>query len=93
MDRGDAGDRLDEAITGVSLAPEETTWPAAGLVGLAIVAYFALATVWLPSWVLRLPAIAQASRSVADLVGTTVWAVLLLLGMWGTRVAQRRGWI
>jgi hypothetical protein len=63
------------------------------MAGLAIVAYFVLATVWLPSWVLRLPAVAQASRFVADLVGTAVWTAFLGLGMWGLRVSQRRGWI
>ncbi len=63
------------------------------MAGLAIVGYFVLATVWLPSWVLRLPAVAQASRFVADLVGAAVWAAFLGLGMWGIRVAQRRGWI
>lgn len=75
------------------MAPRQKGWAEAGLAGLAIVAYFALATVWLPSWVLRIPTVAQASRSVADLVGTMVWAAFLVLGMWGLRVAQRRGWI
>jgi len=75
------------------MASREKGWVAAGLAGLAVVAYFALATVWLPSWVLRLPAVAQASRSVSDLVGTMVWVVFLLFGMWGLRLAQRRGWI
>ncbi len=69
------------------------SWTVAGAVGLIVVAYFALATVWLPSWVLRLPTVAQASRLVADVVGTAVWAAFLGLGMWGLRVAQRRGWI
>lgn len=73
------------------MAPREKGWAEAGLAGLAIVAYFALATVWLPSWVLRIPAVAQASRSVADLMGTMVWAAFLVLGMWGLRVAQRKG--
>jgi hypothetical protein len=77
----------------VSLAPRQKSWAEAGLTGLVIVAYFALATVWLPSWVLRTPAVAQASRSVADFVGTMVWAALLVVGMWGLRLAQRRGWI
>jgi hypothetical protein len=69
------------------------SWAVAGMTGIAIVAYFVLATVWLPSLVLRSPAVAQASRSVADLVGTMVWAAFLGLGMWGLRVAQRKGWI
>jgi len=73
------------------LTPRQKDWAEAGLAGLAIVAYFALATVWLPSWVLRIPAVAQASRSVADVVGTMVWAAFLVLGMWGLRIAQRRG--
>jgi hypothetical protein len=68
-------------------------WAVAGVAGVAIVIYFALATVWFPSWVLQLPAVAQASRRVADLVGTAAWGVFLGVGMWGLRVAQRRGWI
>jgi hypothetical protein len=77
----------------MSMASREKGWIAGGLAGLAVVAYFALATVWLPSWVLRLPVVARASRPVADLVGTVVWAAFLVLGMWGLRLAQRRGWI
>jgi len=75
------------------MAPRDRGWAEAGLTGLGIVGYFALATVWLPSRVLRLPVVAQASRPVADFVGTMVWAAFLVLGMWGLRVAQRRGWI
>ncbi|HEX6219793.1 MAG TPA: hypothetical protein VF115_01735 [Acidimicrobiia bacterium] len=75
------------------MASRDRSWIEAGLAGLAIVAYFALTTVWVPSWVLRMSAVAQASQAVSDLVGTLVWAVFLLLGMWGLRLAQRRGWI
>lgn len=75
------------------MTPRSKGWAAAGLAGLAIVAYFALTTVWLPSWVLRMPVVARASRPVADLVGTMVWAAFLVLGMWGLRLAQRRRWI
>ena len=75
------------------MAPRRKGWAAAGLAGLAIVAYFVFATVWLPSWVLRMPAVAQASRTVSDLVATLVWALFLVLGMWALRVAQRKGWI
>lgn len=71
----------------------QTSWTVAGVKGLAILAYFALATVWLPSWLLRLPAVARASRFVADLLGTAVWAAFVGLGMWAMRVAQRKGWI
>jgi hypothetical protein len=75
------------------LPSNQKSWTVAGVAALAIVVYFTLATVWLPSWVLRLPAVAQASRFVADLVGTAVWAAFLGLGMWAMRIAQRRGWI
>lgn len=75
------------------MTPRQRSWAVAGMAGVAIFAYFALATVWLPSWVLRLPAVAQAPRFVADLAGTAVWAVFLALGMWGLRVSQNRGWI
>jgi hypothetical protein len=71
-------------------APKESRAVAAA-VGLGIAGYFSLGTVWFPSWVLRLPAIASASRLVADLVGLAVWATFLALGMWSLRTAQRKG--
>jgi hypothetical protein len=60
---------------------------------LGIAGYFTLGTVWFPSWVLRLPAMASAPRLIADLVGTAVWAAFLAFGMWGLRTAQRKRWI
>jgi hypothetical protein len=63
------------------------------MAAVAIFTYFVLATVWFPSWVLCLPAVARAPRFVADLAGTAVWAVFLAVGTWGLRISQNRGWI
>ncbi len=59
----------------------------------AIVTYFAVSIVWLPSFVLRLSFVAELDRTIRDLIGASLWAVLLIAGIWGLRLAQRRGLI
>ena len=71
----------------------EIGWMRAGVVGLAIVAYFAAATVWLPDWLLGTQPVVEASELTQDVVATSAWLVAIGLGLWGLRVAQRRGWI
>jgi hypothetical protein len=58
-----------------------------------IVLYFALATVWLPSALLRSSLLTGVDRNVADLVALVVWIATLSLGMWMLRMAQDRGLI
>lgn len=66
-----------------------TTWTRAYVAGLAIALYFVVATVWLPSFVLRLSFVASAPALVRDLVGSGVWFVFLAAGLLGLRLAQR----
>ncbi len=61
--------------------------------GLLIVAYFVIATVWLPDQVASIDAIESASRPVRDVVIAGVWTVTLALGIWLLRAAQRKGLI
>lgn len=56
---------------------------------LVIVAYFFVATLWLPDRITKM-----ASGSMArDLLVVLTWAIGLALGMWLLRRAQRRGTI
>jgi len=66
------------------------TWPAAAARALSIFVYFVVATVWLPSRVLRIGFIADANSFVEDLVVLIVWGAALSGGMYALRVAQRR---
>jgi len=59
--------------------------------GLLIVAYFVVATVWLPDKVASIDTVESASRLVRDIVTAGVWAVALAIGIWLLRLAQRRG--
>jgi hypothetical protein len=63
------------------------------LSAVAIFLYFAVATVWLPSAILRSSLLSGASRNVADAVALAAWIVGLGAGMWGLRRAQDRIWI
>lgn len=66
------------------------SWGTAGMRALLIVAYFVLATVWLPSRVIRLGPVAELSSTVQGVVATAVWAGALITGMWALRFAQGR---
>ena len=66
-------------------------WVRAGATGLAIVAYFAVTTVWLPDWLLRWQPVVDASDLTQDVVAVGVWLVATALGLWVLRVAQRGG--
>jgi len=72
---------------------QSITWTRAVLIGFGVFAYFAVLTVWLPSAVLRLNAIASSASWVQDIVVTGLWSVALAAGLIGLRQAQRRGWI
>ncbi len=58
-----------------------------------IVLYFAVATVWLPSALLRSQLLIGVDRGVSDLITLVVWGTGVGIGMWGLRLAQKRGWI
>jgi len=68
-------------------------WASAALRALLIIAYFAVLTVWLPSSILKLQAVAGSPQLVTDLIALTVWGVFVGLGLWGLHETQRRGWI
>jgi hypothetical protein len=69
------------------------TWGTASLKAIAIVAYFVVFTVWLPSWLLGLDAVAQASAPVRDAIAVVTWTVTLGAGIFGLRNGQRKGLI
>ena len=68
------------------------TRPKAWLIGFGIFSYFSIATVWLPSELLK-GTLGSKSPFLQDLVTVSVWGFFLLLGFWGLRTAQRRGLI
>ena len=67
------------------------SWISAIARGLLIVAYFVVATVWLPNKVASIDAVESASRLMRDILTSGVWAVALGIGIWLLRIAQRRG--
>jgi hypothetical protein len=67
------------------------TWLKAFVRGIAIVAYFIVATVWLPNTILETSLVAEASWFVRDTVVMTIWGIALFGGMYGLRQAQTRG--
>jgi len=67
------------------------SWGRASTLAVAIFAYFVVATVWLPDFLLRLKPVAGADPAVRDLIGAGSWFIGLVLGMLLLRVAQRRG--
>lgn len=69
------------------------TWTTASLRGMVIVAYFVLATVWLPDRILGIGFVRSAPEVVSDLMAFTVWGAGLLGGMWSLRIGQERGLI
>lgn len=81
-------ERVDALSRGISIGHGR-----AMLSAVAIFLYFAVATVWLPSALLRSPLLAGASRNVSDVVAVVVWAIGIGAGLWGLRYAQDRAWI
>lgn len=69
------------------------SWLDATIRSLATVVYFVVASVWLPSRILRTDTVAAADAGVRDLVAVVVWGLAVAIGIGGLRVAQRRGWL
>jgi hypothetical protein len=67
------------------------TWLDALGRGAIVVAYFVVATVWLPDFVLGLGFVQEATTLVRDAVTLAIWGIALGVGMYGLRMAQRRG--
>ena len=66
-------------------------WTTAAWRGALIVVYFAVATVWLPDFVLGF--FADAARAIRDLVALVIWGAALGAGMYLLRRFQRQGLI
>ena len=78
-------------VANVMTRPEgdDFTWGSAWLRAGVIVAYFAFATVWLPSAVIGFGPVATAPRIVQDLLSSGIWVVALAAGIVGLRYAQK----
>lgn len=68
-------------------------WMTAAWRGALIVLYFAIATVWLPDFIISLGAIADASTFLRDAIVLVVWGTALGAGIYLLRRAQRQGLI
>jgi hypothetical protein len=66
-------------------------WGQGAAWALVIFAYFAVFTVWLPSRILHLSAVASAPAAIHDLAGAGAWLALFVIGMWALRRLQSRG--
>ena len=67
------------------------SWINAYLRGLLIVAFFVLATVLVPNYVIKLGSVADAARWLRDSIVLVIWGGGLVVGMWLLRMAQKRG--
>ena len=78
-------------VANVMTRPEndEFSWGSAWIRAGVIFAYFALATVWLPSAIIEFGPVARAPRIVQDLLGSGTWVVALAAGVIGLRYAQK----
>ncbi len=89
---GDNRDLEDTATPGSAAEPKlDIGWPQAGLVGLGVFGYFVILTVWLPSRLLRIGAVASSQQWIQDVTVVGSWAVALSAGLVALRVAQERG--
>ncbi len=70
---------------------ERAEWSTAWLKGLLIFGYFAISTVWWPSWLAKFDPIASLDRVLLDALVIVAWGVPLAAGIIGLRLAQRRG--
>lgn len=66
-----------------------STWPAAYVRAVAVFLYFALATVWLPSFIVS----TSSDAGFRDIAVTVVWLGAFGGGLWGLRELQRRRWL
>lgn len=69
------------------------TWGPAIMQAVAVFAYFSLATVALPSWVLGLDAVASSTGWLRDAISLLIWGITLAVGIGGLRLSQLRGWL
>jgi hypothetical protein len=69
------------------------TWSGAAVRSVLIVVYFIVATLWLPDMLTQVGAVAEAPSLVRDAIVLAVWGGGLFGGLYGLRVAQRRGLI
>ena len=69
------------------------SWWNAAIRAIVIFLVIIVTTVWLPSRVLGLSTVAEASRFYRDLAGTVVWGFFLTASIWGLWWAQRNGHI
>lgn len=69
------------------------SWWSATLRSVLIFGYFVVFTVWLPSWLLQVDAVASSRAWIRDGIALVVWGVALFAGLAGLRVAQQRGLI
>ena len=78
---------------GSSTLRSNDTWTRAYVMGAAIALYFIVATIWLPSFVLKLSFVASAPAIIRDIVGSGAWFTFLAAGLFALRWAQRSGLI
>ncbi len=70
---------------------EGFTWARAWWLAAVVFLYFAIATVWLPDYVINEPALASMPDLVRDLAAAGAWFVALAAGIYSLRILQKRG--
>lgn len=69
---------------------EGFTWGRAWWLGTTIFLYFAVATVWLPDYVINEPALKGMPELVKDLAASGAWFVALAVGIYSLRYLQKK---
>ncbi|HSR45381.1 MAG TPA: cytochrome c [Acidimicrobiia bacterium] len=69
---------------------EGFTWPRAWWLAVVVFLYFAVATVWLPDYVINEPSLSSMPDLVKDLAASGAWFVALAAGIYSLRILQKR---
>ena len=67
------------------------TWATAWWLGIVVFLYFAIATVWLPDYVINEPTLKSMPDLVKDLAASGAWFVALAVGIFSLRLLQKKG--
>ena len=64
--------------------------PRAWWLAVVVFLYFAVATVWLPDYVINEPSLSSMPDLVKDLAASGAWFVALAAGIYSLRILQKR---
>jgi hypothetical protein len=69
------------------------SWLSGSARSILIFVYFAVFTLWVPSWLIQLGPVAGLSSPIKDFIAVAAWSGFMAFGIVALRLAQKRGWI